>query len=162
MGQIVGDSIGYSTWGKFRCAWCLQSNYDYTGSAFWITYNSGLKASATGSGLIRYVSWYYGDPNPTIYNETYVITPGSPPFGGNRIYSVPSQVSATSPTGLESAAVTDEARVQLTGETVSFSGGLSTTITSTLWDEAVYVWNGPMLSPPLAGDVVSIGKLTAF
>ena len=55
MASAVGSSAALSTWGKFRCVWCLQENYDYTTfSDHNITFGSGQKAAAAGSGLIRY------------------------------------------------------------------------------------------------------------
>ena len=172
MGSIVGSSTALSTWGKFRCVWCLQLNYDVTSvTDYDITYGSGQKAAADGSGLIRWrprpivLPYGYEDLQPTIHNQAFTnFPPGPPPYpGGNRIYGEPLQVSATSPSGYESKAVTDEAKAELTGDTVTFTDSRTTTIDAIFWDEGRYTWDGPHL-PPLvnAGDVVSIGKFTAF
>jgi len=169
MGYLVGNSAALSTWGKFRCVWCLQLNYDYTNASdFDITYASGQKASADGSGLIRWkprpiVVPYFADQiQPSIFNVGFIDFSFSPPQGGNRIFTDTKVVSGTSPTGFESNAVTEEARAQLTGELVTFFDTRTTAITSIFWDEARYTWNGPVVSATAAGDVVSIGKLTAF
>ena len=168
MGSIVGSSTALSTWGKFRCVWCLQLNYDVTSvTDHDITYGSGQKAAADGSGLIRWrprpivAPFGLEDVQPTIFNQAYIVS-FPPPFGGNRIYGEPLQVSATSPTGFESKAVTDEARAELTGDTVTFTDTRTTTIDAIFWDEGRYTWDGPTLGPTNAGDVVSIGKFTAF
>lgn len=168
MGFLVGSSAALSTWGKFRCAWCVQSNFDVTNvQDHDITYGSGQKSAADGSGLIRWrprplFASFTDEYQPTIWNNVYSNFPVLPPTWGNRIFSDPRQVSATSPTGFESAAVTDELRAELNGDTVTFTTG-STTIADILWQEGVYKWNGPS-PPPIvdAGDVVSIGKFTAF
>ena len=168
MGSLVGSSAALSTWGKFRCAWCLQDNGDITnGTDHDITYGSGQKSAADGSGLIRWrprplfasSSFEY---QPSIRNDVYSNFPVLPPTWGNKISTQPQQASATSPTGFESAAVTDELRAELNGDTVTFTTG-STAIADILWQEGVYKWNGP-LPPPIvdAGDVVSIGKFIAF
>jgi hypothetical protein len=132
-----------------------------------ITYGSGQKAAADGSGLIRWrprpIVFPYGsdDLQPTIFNEVFTVS--NPPFvGANRIIGEPLQVSATSPTGFESSAVTVESRAELTGQTVTFFDTRTTTLNATFWDEGRYTWAGPALAEPDAGDVVSIGKLTAF
>ena len=168
MASAVGSSAALSTWGKFRCVWCLQENYDYTTfSDHNITFGSGQKAAAAGSGLIRYKprpisgTYFSDDLQPTIWNQAYTDS-FPPPIGGNRIYSQPLQVKVGSPTGVESAAVTDEAKAVMTGATVGFFDGRSTAITSTFWDTGRQTWDGPGPSPTVAGDVVSIGNLTAF
>ena len=167
MASAVGSSAALSTWGKFRCAWCLQLNYDVTELGdYHITYGSGQKAAAAGSGLIRWrprplFPGFTDEVQPTIWNQAYTDS-FPPPIGGNRIYSQPLQVNAGSPTGVESAAVTDEAKAVMTGATVGFFDGRSTTITSTFWDTGRQTWDGPGPSPTVAGDVVSIGNLTAF
>ena len=169
MGDIVGSSATLSTWGKFRCVWCLQENYDFTSATdFDITYASGQKSAADGSGLIRWrprpivLPYFSDDVQPSIWNQTFT---GSfiPPFTtGNRIFSTPFKVNGSTATGYESTAVTDEAKAQLTGETVNFSGGYTTTINNILWTEARYIWNPAAFPGFAAGDVTSIGKLTAF
>ena len=156
-----------STWGKFRCVWCLQLNSDVTTfSDHNITYGSGQKAAAPGSGLIRWrprpLSPSPSDVlQPSIWNQVFTVS--FPPFiGGNRIHSDPLQANASTPTGFESYAVTEESKAVMTGATVAFTDGRSTAITSTLWDTGREVWSGPTLNEPDAGDVVSIGNLTAF
>jgi hypothetical protein len=167
MATGVGTAGYVSTWGKFRCVWCLQENYDFpTFSDYNITYGSGQKASASGSGLIRYrprplTPFFSDELQPTIWNQAYTDS-FPPPIGGNRIYSQPQVFSASSPTGVESEAVTDEAKAVMTGATVDFLDGRSTTITSALWDTGRQTWDGPGPSPTIAGDVVAIGNLTAF
>lgn len=167
MATGVGMAAATSTWGKFRCVWCLQENYDVTTfSDYNITYGSGQKSAASGSGLIRYMPrpltpFGTDELQPTIWNQVFTVS--FPPFvGGNRIFSQPLQVNGSSPTGFESKAVTDEAKAVMTGATVGFTDGRSTAITSTLWDTGRQVWSGPTLAEPDAGDVVSIGNLTAF
>lgn len=168
MASSVGSSAALSTWGKFRCTWCLQLNYDITSATdFDITYGSGQKASADGSGLIRWKPrpivppYFTSDVQPSIFNQAYLIS-FPPAFGGNRIFTDTLQASATSPTGVESSAVTVESRAELTGELVGFFDGRNTALNATFWDEGRYTWDGPTLGPTSAGDVVSIGKLTAF
>ena len=167
MATGVGTATATSTWGKFRCAWCLQLNYDVPEFGdYHITYGSGQKAAAAGSGLIRWRPRPLSPTNsdelqPTIWNQVFTVS--FPPFiGGNRIWAPPPQAKAGSPTGFESYAVTDEAKAVMTGATVTFFDGRTTAITSTLWDEYRQVWSGPTLNEPDAGDVVSIGNLTAF
>lgn len=168
MGSLVGSSAALSTWGKFRCAWCLQLAYDYTSSDHDITYGSGQKAAADGSGLIRWkprpivIPFFSEQVQPSVFNQAFTDFSFSPPQGGNRIFTDTKVASGTSPTGFESNAVTEEARAQLTGELVTFFDTRTTAITTTFWDEARYTWNGPVVGATNAGDVVSIGKLTAF
>lgn len=168
MGFLVGSSAALSTWGKFRCVWCLQDNGDVTNlQDHDITYGSGQKSAADGSGLIRWrpraIVFPFGDVQPSIRNDVYSNSPFLPPTWGNKISCQPLQVNASSPTGFESAAVTDELRAELNGDTVTFTDGQTTTIADILWQEGVYKWNGP-LPPPIvdAGEVVSIGKFIAF
>jgi hypothetical protein len=165
MGSLVGNSVALSTWGKFRCAWCLQGNYDVTSvTNHDITYGSGQKAAADGSGLIRWRPRPLAFPfmdfvMPSIFNTSFVVFPIG---GANRIFTDNLQASATSPTGFESNQVTDEARAQLTGELVTFFDTRTTAITNTFWDEGTYTWVGPVAGNTNAGDVTAIGKLTAF
>jgi len=169
MGSLVGNSAALSTWGKFRCAWCVQQNFDIPSATdFDITYGSGQKSAADGSGLIRWrprpivLPIFSDDLQPTIWGQAFTGSFVFPFTTGNRIYSEPFRVNSSTATGYESTAVTDEAKAQLTGETVNFSGGYSTTINTILWTEARYTWNPPAYPGFIAGDVTSIGKLTAF
>lgn len=147
MGVLVGSSASVSTWGKFRCAWCLQENYNYATSpgGFNIEYLSGQKATAAGSGLIR---WNRGeqsniDQQPSISNF----------FGslGNRLFLVP-----TSPTYGNQAA-TEEFEADMIGQTVTMVSG-SATIDSTLFDTGIQVVGG---GTPY-GDITDVGLLESF
>lgn len=147
MGVLVGSSASVSTWGKFRCAWCLQENFDYTLStdSFNIQYNTGQKAIAAGTGFIR---WNRGeqsisDQQPSISNF----------FGGlgNRLFLVPS-----SPTYGNQAA-TEEFEADMIGQTVTMVSGTGT-IDATLFDTGIQVLGGGTSY----GDITDVGLLEAF
>ena len=145
MATAVGSAVGVSTWGKFRCAWCFQENFDVTSYGdFHITYGSGQKASATGSGLIRWSRGAGSIQQPSISN----FFSGSL---GNRLFLVPS-----SPT-TGNAAATEEFEAVMVGQTVTMVSG-SATINSTLFDSGIQVVGG---STPY-DDITAIGNLTAF
>jgi hypothetical protein len=145
MGSIVGSSSSVSTWGKFRCAWCLESNYDYLVYDFTIEYYSGQKSAATGSGLIR---WPRGvqsisDQQPTILsamrsgNYTFFMVPTDPTFPGT--------------------AATTEFKNEMIGELVAVTG-TSYALTSTFFDTGSQNTGSTTPLDP----ITSIGKLTAF
>jgi hypothetical protein len=137
-----------STWGKFRCAWCFQENFDYlvAADASSIEYLSGQKATAAGSGLIR---WNRGVQSNI--NQQPSISSYFSPSTTNRLFLVPSFPA----TG--NAAATEEFEAVMVGETVTMVSG-SATINSTLFDSGIQVLGG---STPY-GDITAIGNLTAF
>ena len=145
MGVLVGSSASVSTWGKFRCAWCLQENFDYTLSTdtFNIEYASGQKAIAAGTGLIRWNRGEQTEQQPSISNF----------FGslGNRLFLVP-----TSPTYGNQAA-TEEFEADMIGQTVTMVSG-SATIDSTLFDTGIQVVGGATSY----GDITDVGLLESF
>jgi hypothetical protein len=147
MGELVGSSAPVSTWGKFRCAWCFQENFDYITSpdTFNIQYISGQKAIAAGSGLIR---WNRGEQS-TINQQPSL----SNFFGGagNRLFLVPS----FSPLGNQAAS--EEFEADMVGQTVTMVSG-SGTIDSTLFDTGIQVLGG---ATPY-GDITDVGLLEAF
>ena len=146
--MLVGSEASVSTWGKFRCAYGLNTS-DLTISAHSADYASGLKSAADGSGLIRIdkstvrSAIYY---QPT-FNNTWTDIPDNENIiailGGSQ--TVP-QYPAT-----------DEVAEELVGETLSFDNG-SVTIASSLMELGSQIEMGP----PDLGSVVSVGKLTAF
>lgn len=147
MGVLVGSSALVSTWGKFRCAWAFQENFDYIWSfdTFNIVYLSGQKAIAPGSGLIR---WNRGEQGinfqqPTIGN--YFVS------GQNRLDLIPSDPV----TG--NRAATEEFEADMIGQTVNMVSG-SATISSTLFDSGQQPIGG---STPY-GDITDVGLLEAF
>ena len=147
MGVLVGSSALVSTWGKFRCAWAFQENFDYIWSfdTFNIEYFSGQKAIAPGSGLIR---WNRGEQGlnfqqPTIVN--YFVS------GQNRLDLIPSDPV----TG--NRAATEEFEADMIGQPVTMVSG-SATINSTLFDSGQQPIGG---STPY-GDITDVGLLEAF
>jgi hypothetical protein len=145
MGVLVGSTASVSTWGKFRCAWCLQENFDYTLSSdtFNIEYATGQKAIAGDTGLIRWNRGEQSIQQPSISNF----------FGslGNRLFLVP-----TDPT-FGNQAASEEFEADMIGQTVTMTSG-SATIDSTLFDTGIQVLGG---GTPY-GDITDVGLLEAF
>lgn len=151
MSTSIGTSVNYSTWGKLRVAYGLD--IARTGTLIQShnsTYEHGLKAAASGSGLIR-----YGQKPPgtrfTSYNQPVIFSDfvPNPPGGYNLFFN-----GGTGP--LEEHAYTVEFKDQLLGETITGTGG-SVTITS-----ALFVYPGQSDTTPDLGDITAIGKLTVF
>lgn len=145
MGVLIGSAGAVSTWGKFRCAWCLQENFDYTATAFNIDYLSGQRATAAGHGFIRWNRGEQasGDQQPSISNF----------FGGagNRLFLVPSFPA----TG--NGAATEEFEADMVGQTVNMTSG-SAVIDSTLFDSGIQVVGGATDYGP----ITDVGLLSAF
>ena len=155
MATALGASASVSTWGKFRCAMILNDStgsagfdaYDY--SIEYLTGVDGQKASAAGSGLIRYprftVSVNFAQ-QPSVYSAYSGLIP---PIG-NRLQGVPGN-------GTNGYLVPTEVRTQLEGQTVTLTG-LSATFTSTFFTTDVQFIGGGSPAQP----IVSIGNLTAL
>jgi hypothetical protein len=148
MATALGSSASVSTWGKFRCAWCFDENFDYlpTVDSFSIEYLSGQKATAAGSGLIR---WNRGLQGISLQQPS--ISSNFSPSTTNRLFLIPSFPA----TG--NAAATEEFEAVMVGQTVTMVSG-SGTINSTLFDSGIQVLGG---STPY-GDITNVGNLTGF
>jgi hypothetical protein len=147
MATALGASASVSTWGKFRCAWCLQDNNNYlaTFDTFSVEYLSGQKATAAGSGLIR---WNRGVQGAGFYQPSisnFFVS------GQNRIDIIPSDPI----TG--NRAATEEFEAVMVGQTVTMVSG-SATISSTLFDSG----QQPIGGSTWYGDAINVGNLTAF
>ncbi len=155
MATALGASASVSTWGKFRCAMILNDStgsagfdaYDY--SIEYLTGVDGQKASAAGSGLIRYprftVSVNFAQ-QPSVYSAYSGLIP---PIG-NRLQGVPGN-------GTNGYLVPTEVRTQLEGQTVTLTG-LSATLGSTFFTTNTQFIGGASPAQP----ILSIGNLTAF
>lgn len=134
MGRLLGSSPNISTWARFRCTWDINddNNIHYLDYGHNTTFYKGFKSAASGSGLIRYVPSDYGGVyyrQPYIYNQTYLVSL-NPTVAGYYIGTVPGQAVGAN---FESAAVTSELQELLTNQSVQFSSGQSTSMTSPLW-----------------------------
>jgi hypothetical protein len=147
MATALGSSASVSTWGKFRCAWCLQENTNYfqTFDTFSIEYLSGQKATAAGSGLIRWNRGVQGISNQQPSISNFFVS------GQNRIDIIPNLPV------LGNQAATEEFEAVMIGQTVNMVSG-SATISSTLFDSGRQPIGG---STPY-GDVTDVGNLTGF
>ena len=162
MATLVGSAGRVSTWGKFRCVMAYNDNIDYYTNSFYgfnIHYLSGVKSAADGSGLIRYVPWERNlSPRfrqPFISDARYSPSPG---ISANQLYTFPPVY--TSPLDFtESMAATIEVQNELTGETVTFTNGMTTTILPVLWSNNRQTWRTGV---SVITDVASVGKLVAF
>lgn len=164
MATALGSSFNVSTWAKFRVVWCLQLNYDFESSQFSVEYKTGIKSASPGSGLIRYrprSDFFGGDFQPSIWSQAFTES-FPPPVTGDKMYADPVQLNTSSPSGYEAANVTDELRDELTGATVGFESGQTTTIPASFWQEGRYTWNPASPFNPSGGWVVSIEKFVAF
>lgn len=137
MATALGTA-NYETWGKFRCAYCLNFNVDLDSYAYSIDYYSGEKASADGSGLIRFPR--VTSPQPTFASAFTGI-------GGQNFL-------------LLDPVATGEFESAMTGQTVTLTGGTAT-ISSALF---VGTTSG---SQAIGGTtnwspVLSVGNLTGF
>lgn len=154
MATALGASASVSTWGKFRCAMILNDSTGtagYNGTDYNIEYLPGVdgqKASAPGSGLIRY---HRSTPSvnfaqqPSIYSAySSVINPG------NRLIGIPG-------TPTDGFRMPTEVRTELEGETVTLTG-LTATLNSTFFDTDVQFIGGGSPAQP----IISVGKLTGF
>lgn len=151
MAVIVGSSDTVSTWGKFRCVWCLDDVKGFYKTAFNIDYLTGegikgQKSAAEGSGWIR---WPRGiaplnDQQPTIG----IVLLGD---DGNVLYNAPHLVGVTS-------AATEEIEKELIGQTVTHNGG-SSVISSDLFDDGQQNVGGPNID---YSPIISVGKLMPF
>jgi len=133
MGRLLGSSPYISTWARFRCTWDIDDDgyQHYIDYGHNTTFYKGFRSAAPGSGLIRYVPSDYGGVyyrQPYIFNAVYSI---SFEEAGYRIGTVPAR--SLSGGGQESAAVTSELQTLLTDQSVQFSSGQSTSMTSGLW-----------------------------
>lgn len=150
MSTSIGSSVNYSTWGKLRVAYGLD--IARTGTLIQShnsTYEHGLKAAASGSGLIRYGQKPPGSRS-TSFNQPVIVSDYIPnPPGG---YSLRFD-GGTGP--FEEHAYTVEFKNELLGETITGTGG-SVTITSALFGV------GQSDTTPDLGDITAIGKLTVF
>jgi hypothetical protein len=147
MSIALGSAVNYSTWGKLRCAYSKNSR-DCTVSNYNVTYNSGLKSSASGSGLIRIKHPF---TNGSFYRQPNFANFYSPPFeeDANAIILTPESFGAA----------TVETEAQLTGETITLTGG-SMVINSTLFGS--FGTQNYADGSVDYGTITSIGKLTAF
>ncbi len=150
MSTSVGGSVNYSTWGKLRVAYGLDLSR--TGTVIEShnsTYEHGLKAAASGSGLIRYGQTPPG-ARSTSFNQPVIYSEPIPnPPGG---YSLSFQ-GGTGPN--PENAYTVEFKNELLGETITGTGG-SVTINNDLFG------SGQADTNPDLGDITAIGKLTVF
>lgn len=155
MATAVGASTAVSTWGKFRCAMILNDStrsagfdaYDY--SIDYLTGVDGVKAAASGSGLIRYPRFTQVvnfAQQPSIYSAYSGLIP---PIG-NRLQGVP----GNSTNGFLMPA---EVRTELEGQTVTLTG-LSATLSSTFFTTNTQFIGGGSPAQP----IVSVGNLTAL
>ena len=154
MATALGASASVSTWGKFRCAMILNDSsgsagfdaYDY--SIEYLTGVDGQKASATGSGLIRYPRFtptVNFAQQPSVYSAYSVF-----PSPSNRLIGIPGN-----PTN--GFLMPTEVRTELEGQTVTLTG-LSATLNATFFTTDVQVIGGASPAQP----IISIGNLTAF
>jgi hypothetical protein len=152
MATALGASASVSTWGKFRCAMILNDStgsagfdaYDY--SIEYLTGVDGQKASAAGSGLIRYPRFTPSvnfAQQPSVYSAYSSIT-------GNRLIGIPG-------TPTNGFLMPTEVRTQLEGQTVTLTG-LSAAFTSTFFTTDVQFIGGSSPAQP----ILSVGKLAAF
>jgi len=154
MATALGASTSVSTWGKFRCAMILNDDYGTGGAGFtaydysidYLTGVDGQKASASGSGLIRYPRF---TPTVNFAQQPSVYSVYSPSTG-NRLIAIPGNPT----TGFN---VPTEVRTQLEGQTITLTG-LSATLNSTFFTTGVQVIGGGSAAQP----ITSIGNLTAF
>ena len=154
MASAVGSSAALSTWGKFRCAMILNDDYSTGGAGFtaydysidYLTGVDGQKASASGSGLIRYPRF---TPTVNFAQQPSVYSVYSPSTG-NRLIGIPGNPT----TGFN---VPTEVRTQLEGQTITLTG-LSATLNSTFFTTGVQVIGGGSPAQP----ITAIGNLTAF
>jgi hypothetical protein len=160
MGTLLGSSVSVSTWGKFRCTLDVLTDYDqhYTETDYSIEYTQGFKSASSGSGLIRYESRFIEFPHPAIYNQIYLINYGPPLNEGNYMGTYPARYLSPS---YESIAVTNEVQTELTGQTVTFSGGYTATISGGLWTSNRQNWRSN-IGASGAPYVNGVGKLVAF
>ena len=154
MATALGASASVSTWGKFRCAMILNDSTGtagYNGTDYNIEYLTGVdgqKASAAGSGLIRYPRFTPAvnfAQQPSIYSAYSVF-----PSPSNRLIGIPGN-----PTN--GFLMPTEVRTELEGETVTLTG-LSATLNATFFTTDVQVIGGSSPAQP----IISVGKLTAF
>ena len=153
MGELVGSSVGVSTWGKFRCAMILN---DSTGSAGftasdnnieYLTGVDGQKSAASGSGLIRYPRFtptINFAQQPSVYSAYSALIP---PIG-NRLQGVPGN-------GTNGFLMPTEVRTELEGQTVTLTG-LSGTLSSTFFTTNTEFIGGGSPAQP----ITAIGNLT--
>lgn len=137
MATALGSG-GYETWGKFRCVYCLNFFSDYDAYDFSIEYFTGEKASADGSGLIRFPRTV--SPQPTFSSSFTGI-------GGQNFL-------------LLDPVATGEFESAMTGETVTLTGGTATIasglfVGTTAGSQAI---GGTTNWAP----VLSVGNMTAF
>jgi hypothetical protein len=154
MATALGASASVSTWGKFRCAMILNDSTGtagYNGTDYSIEYLTGVdgqKASATGSGLIRYPRFtptVNFAQQPSVYSAYSVF-----PSPSNRLIGIPGN-----PTN--GFLMPTEVRTELEGQTVTLTG-LSATLNATFFTTDVQVIGGASPAQP----IISIGNLTAF
>jgi hypothetical protein len=143
----VGSAEYVSTWGKFRCAYAKNARAT-TATAHSVEYASGLKAAASGSGLLRHIaksspSAYFYQP---LFSNFY-----SPPFEEDR--------NALLLQGSTLYSSTVEFEAQLVGETVNLTGG-SMVINSDLFTAGGFQNYADGSTD--YGTITAIGKLTAF
>jgi hypothetical protein len=157
MATMIGAGVGVSTWGKFRCAMILNDDYGTGGVGFSVNDHNidylagvgGQKASASGSGLIRYPRLTFLSnfaQQPSIFSAYSGLVPPV----GNRLLGIPG-------TFTEGFKMPTEVRTELEGEIVTLTG-LSATFTSTFFTTNTQFIGGGSPAQP----IVSIGKLTAF
>jgi hypothetical protein len=154
MATALGASASVSTWGKFRCAMILNDSsgsagfdaYDY--SIEYLTGVDGQKASATGSGLIRYPRF---TPSANFAQQPSVYSAYSPIINpGNRLQGINGNAT-------DGYLVPTEVRTELEGQTVTLTG-LSATLSSTFFTTNTQFIGGASPAQP----IISIGNLTAF
>lgn len=147
MSIAVGSAQYVSTWGKFRCAYAKNARA-FTATAHSVEYASGMKAAASGSGLIRHVakfnpSAYFFQP---LFHNLY-----SPPFDEDR--------NALLLTGASIYSSTVEFEAQMIGQTVTLTGG------TMVINSDLFLAGGTQNYADGSfdyGTITAIGKLTAF
>lgn len=146
--MIGGTTVGASTWGRFRCAFG-NGTRSCTVNTHNVTYVNGFKSAAAGSGLIRIKPYSQG---PVGYQPLFI--------RGVASFSPYQEALFLDPDFSRSATV--EVENELTGETVTFDTG-SATIDGPTVVPNIFRFISQLLPVGVShGNIVSIGKLTAF
>ena len=145
MSHLIGGSGIFSTWGKLRCTYAMNTWDPETDiSAYNSTYIRGLKSAADGSGLIRIGN--LGQRNIGI-NHPRMRSTFSVDFYEIYTQGGPLLIPMTVDVGLE-----------LTGEEMTLDNG--SVILTSAFCAPPYIQSGDFSGFP--GNIVSVGKLEAF
>lgn len=149
MATMIGSAtVGASTWGRLRCAFG-NGTRSCTVNTHNVTYANGFKSAAPGSGLIRISPSGQG---PAGYQPIFI--------RGVASFSPYQEALFLDPDFSRSATV--EVEDQLTGETITFDTG-SDTIDGPAVVPNIFRFIYQLLPVGVThGNIVSIGKLTAF